>query len=30
MTKPPVFSYKEGCVQRIDGKYIEEKIRAGD
>jgi hypothetical protein len=30
MTKPPVLSYKEGCVQRLDGKYSEEGIRAGD
>jgi hypothetical protein len=30
MTKPPVLSYKERCVRRIDGKCIEEKICAGN
>jgi hypothetical protein len=30
MTKPSVLSYKKGRVQRIAGKYREEKIRVGD
>jgi hypothetical protein len=30
MTKPSVLIDKEGCVQRIGGKYSEEEFRAGD
>jgi hypothetical protein len=29
MTKPPVLHYKEGYVQRIGGKFSEEKFVLG-